>query len=198
MSKPKFPLHSFICRVKSDQEIADEMGCSLSQFMGKTWFCADVLLPSMELCESCGQHMQCYKRTIKFRQVRELGALYKRTAATGQPYHHIRTFKHTNDGELAKLTLHNLVVMKRNPDGSECRGNWGITKFGIDFLKNGLQVPESAGDYLHTHICYFGPAVGVMECWNKKFDYDEMLGLDLDTLMYREKRKYYETEEDDE
>lgn len=55
------------------------------------------------------------------------------------------------------------------------RGRWRITERGRDFALGRLAITKYARIYDDRLLGFKGPPVFIKDCWDKKFDYDEMI-----------------------
>lgn len=192
---PLFPLNDYRNNVITAEGIARDTGYELTQCLGYDWFKGEFRLEKTQICPECGQNIKAYFRKLKFRQIRELMALWKAVILNPMtPWHHWATFKVRNDGEFAKMAKFSLVHMETNPDGSDHRGYWNITDLGRRFLMKQLHLPKNAIDLHGKVICYTGPEITVEDAWEAEFDYDEMMGVSLIQMMEWEENNYFDDE----
>lgn len=124
-------------------------------------------------CPCCQQKVKLYPRTLSGSHMRILLEFYRFDRRGPQLFHHyhdVVTPLMLRDVAYSKLQFWDLL----EPDPKD-KGRWRITDLGIEFLAGRATIPKYAVTYNGVRIRFSGKPVTVEQCWDKKFDYDELM-----------------------
>lgn len=127
-------------------------------------------------CPTCGRYAQVYKRRIHAAVAKQLIKMYN---LAFDDYIHARELildGLTGTSDLGKAKYFGLVIQKENhDDGLKSNGFWKLTTRGIDFVKNGLQIPEYVLVFDDKVIGISETTVNIEDCLSGKFNYRDLM-----------------------
>lgn len=135
-------------------------------------------MPTEERCPTCGASMKKPWHTLTPGLVGALVKFYKEVSAKGEN-RWIRKgneLSKNEDANLTKLRFHGLIA-KIKEEGKHVKGEWLITRRGIDFLKGEIQIPRRVQTFRNHVVDHDEELVTVTDVmkgetwWEQEFDY---------------------------
>jgi len=129
-------------------------------------------------CKCCGQYVKRYHRPLNSNMAATLLYLYKSGI---RDWVHVEKFllenKLPRSGDFHKLVHFGLLdkLEGDRPDGSNRNGYYRLNGRSILFCENKLKVPRIAVILNGEFQKFEGANVGITDCLNKKFNYQELM-----------------------
>ena len=133
------------------------------------------------ICPCCQQFTKVYKRKISGSSAYGLVRLYQKYGK--KEFHLERALKELNilkivRSDFPKLRYWDLIIQHKGKreDGSSRNGYYNITDRGVLFIFNHTKVQKYAHIYNNLRFQSSGDLVLINDCWDEKFDYNELMG----------------------
>jgi len=129
-------------------------------------------------CERCGSFLKRYRRTLNSSMALTLIYLYK---SNERGWVKVEQWLHENNhqrsGDFHKLVLWGLLDKFEGdrPDGSSRNGYYRLNGKSLMFVEGKLKVPRIAVILNGEFQKFEGANVGITDCLNKKFNYQELM-----------------------
>jgi tRNA(His) 5'-end guanylyltransferase len=127
-------------------------------------------------CPCCGQFVKLYKRKLNSVMAR---CLIKMTSLQNG-YNHVREIvkgiSDTGTNDFSKLKYWGLIEEMNNDDlDKKTSGYWRLTKQGLLFAKNQINVPKYAEIYNTKLIGFSAEQTNIIDSLGTKFNYNELM-----------------------
>ena len=142
--------------------------------LGWTFHCTSITVRMFVPFKRPSDNVGCCSRGERYLVYRILLEFYRfeqRGPKLFHHYHDVVTPLMFRGVSYSKLQFWDLL----EPDLKE-KGRWRITDLGIEFLLGRTTIPKHAVTYNASRIKYTGEQVTVKECWDEKFNWNQLMG----------------------